>query len=65
MIACMKKPVRPRIFVDCDDLDAIAVALMKLHTGKTPKEMFLKLIREQLTPYMAEAKTILDKRKKP
>lgn len=64
MIMFMKKSIRPRIVIDCDDIDSIAVALLKLHTGKTPKEVFLKVVREHLKPYMAEAKAILDKRKK-
>lgn len=64
MITWMKKPIRPRIVIDCTDLDAIAVGLMKLHTGKTHKEVFLKIFREHLKPYMAEAKAIYEKRKR-
>lgn len=64
MITWMKKPIRPRIVIDCTDLDAIAVGLMKLHTGKTHKEVFLKIFRDHLKPYMAEAKAIYEKRKK-
>lgn len=64
MITWMKKPIRPRIVIDCTDVDAIACSLMKLHTGKTHKEVFLKIFREHLKPYMAEAKAIFDKRKR-
>jgi len=65
MMTLMKKPVRPRIVIDCDELDAVAVALMKLHTGKTPRDAFMKIIKDALKPYYAEAQKIIDRREKP
>lgn len=65
MIILMKKPVRPRIAIDCEEIDAVAITLMKLHTGKTPRDAFLKMIQDALKPYYAEAKKIIDRREKP
>lgn len=61
---CMKKPVRPRIAIDCDEVHAVAMTLMKVYTGKTPREAFLHLVTKALEPYMAEAQKMIDKRKK-
>lgn len=64
MMICMRKPTRPRIAIDCEEIDAIATTLMKIYTGQTPRDAFLKMIQEALQPYYAEAQKIIDKRKK-